>query len=79
MALWQVWLSFGFILLLFDILRGLIGPGSSTLFVAQQRGVLVAILWGVGVVLGSAALFVALILIPTSAIKRLPNFEPHRS
>lgn len=78
MAFWQAWLLFGLALLFFDILRGLIGPGSSTLFVAKQRGALVAALWGIGIVLGSAALFVALILIPTSVIKRLPNFGPRR-
>ena len=79
MEFWQVWFLFGFTLLVFDILRGLIGPGSSTLFVAKQRGVVVAVLWGAGIVLGSLGLFVVLILTPTSAIKRLPNFGPRRS
>lgn len=76
MTFWQAWLLFGLTLLSSDILHGFIGPGSSTLFVAKQRGALVATIWGTGIVLGSAALFVALILIPTSVIKRLPNFGP---
>jgi hypothetical protein len=78
MTFWQAWLLFGTALLFFDIMRGLIVPGSSTLFVAKQRGVLVAALWGLGIVLGSAALFVVLILVHTSVIRRLPNFGPSR-
>jgi len=78
MGFWQTWLLFGFVLLLFDIMRGLAGPGSSVFFVAKQRGILVAAIWGAGIVLGSLALFLLLILIPTSLIKRLPNFGPRK-
>ena len=76
MEFWQAWLLFGLTLLFIDILSGLIGPGSSVFFVAKQRGTGIAVLWGIGIILGSAALFIALLLIPTSAIKRLPNFGP---
>lgn len=80
MKLWCMrWLLFGLLLLFFDITRGMIGPGSSILFVYKQRGLLIAIFWGAGIVLGSLGLFVVLIFTPTSVIRRLPNFGPRHT
>jgi len=75
MPFWQAWLLFGVVFLLADLLRQL-GPGSSTIYAVKQRGWLIGFLWALAIIIGSLALFVLLIVTPSSVIKKLPNFGP---